>query len=120
MVAKIADHHEYRGYFSRVGRRILEGMNAADAYLREQNAIPHDGELITANVRLGEKVRDLPRLLDEYADERDDDVQMMVDVLPRMLDPIILIILSLGVGGMMMAIYYPYFGLLQKIIEQIN
>lgn len=71
--------------------------------------------LITQMVLVGEETGSLDDILNELADFYEDEVQQIMDNLPSIIEPILMIILGVGVGGMAVALIMPLYSITQAI-----
>lgn len=73
-------------------------------------------ELFTQLVAIGDETGALPTLLERYAATLEEEVEVMVEALTSLLEPLMIVILGGGVGAMLVALYVPMF----KVIELIE
>ena len=60
-------------------------------------------------IALGEEAGTLPELLDKIAEFYEDDVATLTKNLGSMLEPIMLVLIGVIVGGMLLSLYLPIF-----------
>jgi type IV pilus assembly protein PilC len=66
-------------------------------------------------IHVGEETGDLDGMLSKIADFYDDEVDVAVENLLKVLEPALIVILGTVVGGMIVAMYLPIFGLVNAI-----
>lgn len=87
------------------GRRIEEGKNIAGP-LEESGVFP---PMVTHMIAIGEETGALPSLLDKIAEFYEDEVATLTKGLSALLEPIMLAIVGVVVGGMLISLYLPIF-----------
>jgi type IV pilus assembly protein PilC len=86
-------------------RRIEEGKSIA-APLEESGVFP---PMVTHMISVGEKTGGLPSLLDKIAQFYEDEVAILTKGLSSIIEPLMLIIIGILVGGMLISLYLPIF-----------
>jgi len=99
-------------------RRILNGVREAAIHVREgqtlsgslerQNMFP---ELSVEMIEVGESTGALPAMLNSVAEFYEEDVQTALGAAMALIEPIILIIMAVFVGGVLISLYLPIFTL---------
>ncbi len=99
-------------------RRILKGVMRASARVREgqglapsledQKVFP---ELAVEMIEVGESTGALPQMLNSVAEFYEEDVQTALSASMALIEPIILIIMAIFVGGVLISLYLPIFTL---------
>ncbi|HVO79450.1 MAG TPA: type II secretion system F family protein [Terriglobales bacterium] len=99
-------------------RRILNGIAAAAVRVREgrplaksleeQNMFP---DLSVEMIEVGESTGALPAMLNSVAEFYEEDVQTALGAAMALIEPVILIIMALFVGGVLISLYLPIFTL---------
>ncbi len=74
--------------------------------MKQQNLFPH---MVIQMVSIGEESGSLDDLLSKVADFYEEEVDNMVDALSSLLEPLIMVILGVLVGGLVVAMYLPIF-----------
>ncbi|MDQ0351995.1 type IV pilus assembly protein PilC [Alkalibacillus filiformis] len=80
--------------------------------LRQHWAYPY---LVTQMIEVGEKTNSLPEMLEQVATFYEDDVDTATDQLKSLLEPLLIITLSVIVGTIVLAIVIPMFELFNQI-----
>ncbi len=90
---------------------IAGGQSIAEP-LRESGAFP---PMVTQMINVGEETGDLDGMLNKIADFYDEEVDVAVESLLKALEPAMIVILGTIVGGMIVAMYLPIFGMVSAI-----
>jgi len=96
----------YKGIM-RAGTRVREGQGLAPS-LEEQKIFP---ELAVEMIEVGESTGALPAMLTSVAEFYEEDVQTALGAAMALIEPIILIIMAIFVGGVLISLYLPIFTL---------
>jgi len=91
--------------------RVREGQSLARS-LEEQKMFP---ELSVEMIEVGESTGALPTMLNSVAEFYEEDVQTALAGAMAMIEPAILIIMAVFVGGILMSLYLPIFSLYSNI-----
>jgi type IV pilus assembly protein PilC len=86
---------------------IAEGRPIADP-LQETKVFP---PMVTHMIAVGEATGALDKMLSKIADFYDDEVDVAVDALTSLLEPLLIVFLGVTVGGLLVAMYLPIFQL---------
>ncbi len=97
-------------------RRILNGVNAAAIRVREGQSLAKSLEernmfpdLSVEMIEVGESTGALPAMLNSVAEFYEEDVQTALGAAMALIEPIILIIMAIFVGGILISLYLPIF-----------
>jgi type IV pilus assembly protein PilC len=88
-----------------VKEKIAEGQNMVDP-LTETAIFPH---MVVQMIGVGESTGALDTMLNKIADFYEDEVDVAVDNLTSMIEPLLMVFLGIVVGGMLIAMYLPIF-----------
>jgi type IV pilus assembly protein PilC len=91
----------------RAGIRVREGQGLAGS-LEEQEIFP---ELAVEMIEVGEATGALPAMLNSVAEFYEEDVQTALGASMALIEPIILMIMAIFVGGVLISLYLPIFTL---------
>ena len=91
----------------RAGTRVPEGQGLAPS-LEEQKIFP---ELAVEMIEVGESTGALPAMLNSVAEFYEEDVQTALGASMALIEPLILIIMAIFVGGVLISLYLPIFTL---------
>jgi type IV pilus assembly protein PilC len=88
-------------------RRVREGQGLAKS-LEEQKMFP---DMAVEMIEVGESTGALPAMLNSVAEFYEEDVQTALGAAMALIEPIILIIMAVFVGGVLVSLYLPIFTL---------
>ncbi len=91
---------------------VREGRPLADPLREHEDAIPI---LVTQMVEVGEQTGALDNMLQKVAEFYDQEVQVTVKNLTSLLEPILTIIMGIGVGAMVICLYLPMFDYIKLV-----
>jgi type IV pilus assembly protein PilC len=91
----------------RAGVRVREGHGLAGS-LEEQKIFP---ELAVEMIEVGEATGALPAMLNSVAEFYEEDVQTALGASMALIEPIILMIMAVFVGGVLISLYLPIFSM---------
>ncbi len=92
---------------SRAATRVREGQGLANS-LEEQGVFP---DLAVEMIEVGESTGALPAMLTSVAEFYEEDVQNALSAAMALIEPVILMVMAVFVGGVMIALYLPIFTL---------
>jgi len=99
-------------------RRILNGIQNAAVRVREGQSLAHSleeqkmfPELSVEMIEVGESTGALPAMLNSVAEFYEEDVQTALSAAMALIEPVILIIMAVFVGGILISLYLPIFSL---------
>ncbi len=99
-------------------RRILNGVAEATVRVREGRSLAKSleemkifPELAVEMIEVGESTGALPAMLNSTAEFYEEDVQTALGAALALIEPIILIVMAVFVGGVLMSLYLPIFTL---------
>jgi len=99
-------------------RRILNGIKDAAVHVREGRSLAKSLEdqkmfpdLSVEMIEVGESTGALPAMLNSVAEFYEEDVQTALGAAMALIEPIILIIMAVFVGGILISLYLPIFTL---------
>jgi type IV pilus assembly protein PilC len=103
---------------SMTSRRIVKGVMRACARVREGQALAGSLEeqdifpsLAVEMIEVGESTGALPAMLNSVADFYEEDVQTALAASMALIEPLILIVMAIFVGGVLASLYLPIFSL---------
>jgi type IV pilus assembly protein PilC len=91
----------------RAGTRVREGQGLAPS-LEEQEIFPG---LAVEMIEVGESTGALPQMLNSVAEFYEEDVQTALGATMALIEPIILMVMAIFVGGVLISLYLPIFTL---------
>ncbi len=93
-------------------RASIAGGESISEPLRLSGVFP---PMVTQMINVGEETGDLDGMLSKIADFYDEEVDVAVESLLKALEPMMIVILGSVVGGMIVAMYLPIFGIINTI-----
>jgi type IV pilus assembly protein PilC len=93
-------------------RSSIAGGESISAPLKESGVFP---PMVTQMINVGEETGDLDGMLSKVADFYDEEVDVAVESLLKAMEPLMIVILGTVVGGMIVAMYLPIFGIINTI-----
>jgi type IV pilus assembly protein PilC len=105
--AGASGNYIYRRAILNVRAEVIAGMQMHIA-MKTTTVFP---DMITQMVMIGEEVGNLDGMLGKVADIYEQQVDDSVDALTSLLEPMIMVVLGVVVGGLIVAMYLPIFAL---------
>ena len=93
-------------------RKSVEGGKTIVEPLRESGVFPN---MVVQMIGVGEQTGALDAMLNKIADFYEDEVDVAVAGLVKLLEPVMIFILGVVIGGIVIAMYLPMFTLINKI-----
>src|SRR5437867_6606433 len=93
-------------------RKSVEGGKTIVEPLRDSHIFPN---MVTQMIGVGEQTGALDAMLNKIADFYEDEVDASVAGLVKLLEPLLIFILGIVIGGIVIAMYLPMFTLINKI-----
>jgi type IV pilus assembly protein PilC len=93
-------------------RRSVEGGKTIVEPLRESGVFPN---MVVQMIGVGEQTGALDAMLNKIGDFYEDEVDVAVAGLVKLLEPVMIFILGVVIGGIVIAMYLPMFTLINKI-----
>jgi len=79
--------------------------------LKESGVFP---PMVTQMISVGEKTGGLDEMLNKIADFYDEEVDQAVTALTSVIEPIVIVVMGIAIGGIMIAMYLPMFDIIGK------
>ncbi|MGE5541066.1 MAG: type II secretion system F family protein [Bacillota bacterium] len=111
ITASVVDSPIYAGILRQVGEDVKGGLSISDALARHEE-IPG---IMSAMVRVGEETGELGSILATLAKFYQREVSTSVDTLVDLIEPLMIVILGLGVGILLAAVLIPIYNLAGSI-----
>jgi len=105
--AGASGNYVYRSAINNVRSEVMGGMQMNVA-MKTTGAFP---DMVSQMVMIGEESGDLDGMLSKVADIYEQQVDDAVDALTSLLEPMIMVVLGVVVGGLIVAMYLPIFQL---------
>ncbi len=111
ITAKTADNMVIRRALQRMIISISEGKTITEP-MKASGVFP---PMVVQMVAVGEESGGLDQMLNKIADFYDEEVDAAVDALTSVMEPIIIVILAIIMGGVLIAMYLPMFDLINAV-----
>lgn len=116
ITAESAPHIYYKEFFSRIQKHIEDGLMMPEAFLMESHWLGPDGRNICGILEISAETGSANDMLNEIADDYEDELDTIAGQLDKILEPITILVLGVVVGFLIYAIYGPIFGLGKVIL----
>jgi type IV pilus assembly protein PilC len=90
-------------------------VKAGESLARPLEAHPVFPPMVTQMIAVGEETGALDELLEKIADFYDSEVEATVDALTSLIEPLLIVVMGVCVGGMVIALYMPMFSIISKM-----
>ena len=90
-------------------------VKAGDSLARPLENHPVFPPMVTQMIAVGEETGALDELLEKIADFYDSEVEATVEALTSLIEPLLIVVMGIAVGGMVIALYMPMFSIIGKI-----
>ncbi|HEY0721522.1 MAG TPA: type II secretion system F family protein [Gammaproteobacteria bacterium] len=110
-VAKAVGNVVYREAIFKMRDSVSTGVSLTDS-MNQANVFP---SMVTQMVAIGEEAGSLDTMLAKVADFYEEEVDNAVDALSSLLEPIIMAVLGVVIGGLVIAMYMPIFKMGQVV-----
>ncbi|MDF1853636.1 MAG: type II secretion system F family protein [Verrucomicrobiales bacterium] len=118
ITAETSWHHHYKTFFEKVKMHILSGMTMPDAFLVESHCLGDDGRMICGLMETAAETGSGTELLNEIAEDYEDELDTAANQIDKLIEPITIIILGTMVGLLIYAIYAPVFSLGDALLKK--
>ena len=108
----------HREFFSAVQGHIEEGLSLHESFLLESHMLGSDGRSISGLMQLSSETGSSTDMLEEIADDYEEELDNIGNQIDKILEPITIIALGLMVGFLIYAIYSPIFNLGKVILPK--
>ena len=116
IAAESSPHIYHREFFERLREHISAGDGLAESFMRESHWLGIDGRRICGIMEIAAETGSATEMLNEVADDYEEDLDNMAAQIDKILEPITIIFLGLMVGFLIYAIYSPIFSLGKLIL----
>jgi type II secretory pathway component PulF len=108
----------HRDFFTEVQKHIEEGLSLHESFLLESHLLGPDGRAISGLMQLSSETGSSTDMLEEIADDYEEELDNIGNQIDKILEPITIICLGVMVGFLIYAIYSPIFNLGKVILPQ--
>lgn len=96
-------------------RKQVEGGKSLSEPLRDTELFP---ALVTQMIQVGEQTGEMDAMISKVADFYEDEVDVAVENLMAMMEPLLIAFLGVSVGGIVVAMYLPMFSIMKAMDSQ--
>lgn len=118
IAAKSSNHVEFERFFLSVRDHITDGLSLPESFLMESHRLGPDGRTVAAVVQMAGETGGVNEMLDEIAADYEEELDVIASQIDKILEPIVLVMMGLIVGGLVYAIYGPIFNLSKVILPK--
>ncbi len=112
ITASVLGNLHYREAILEMSHRIKKGGKISEAV----NSYPElFTPVVSQMIAIGEETGELDNILVELADFYEEEVNLIMDNLPAIIEPLLILILGVGVGGVAIAIILPMYSITTSI-----
>jgi len=108
----------HREFFVEVQKHIEEGLSLHESFLLQSHLLGPDGRSISGLMQLSSETGSSTDMLEEIADDYEEELDVIGNQIDKILEPITIICLGVMVGFLIYAIYSPIFSLGKVILPQ--
>lgn len=112
ITSRILGNVIYREALTEAKEKIKKGISIKDSLVGYEKLFP---PVVLQMIAVGEETGALDTILEESAIFYEDDVNQTMTNLPSIIEPVLMVILGIGVGGMAVAVIMPMYSLSQSI-----
>ena len=93
----------------------MAAVKSGESLARPLEGHPVFPPMVTQMIAVGEETGALDELLEKIADFYDSEVEATVDALTSLIEPLLIVVMGVCVGGMVIALYMPMFSIIGKM-----
>ncbi len=108
----------YTEFFSAVQRHTEDGLGLPESFLLESHRLGEEGRSIAGLMEISSETGSSTDMLDEVANDYEDDLDTIGNNIDKIIEPITIVILGIMVGFLVYAIYSPIFGLGKVVLPK--
>lgn len=112
LTSGILGSRPYRKEVLKAADLVKQGKPIYTAFTKRKDLF---SPVITQMISVGEETGSLDNILEELSTYFDEEVSQTLDNLPSLIEPVLLLVLGAGVGGMAVAIIMPLYSITQAI-----
>jgi len=116
ITANASWHWQYRIFFANLADHVSVGRTLHEGFLIESHWLGEDGRSICGLIALASETGTGTEMLNEIADDYEDELDGLANQIDKLLEPITMVILGTVVGLLVYAIYSPVFSIGDAIL----
>lgn len=98
----------YRKVVQEIGEKIKKGGQISDTIKNYPHFFP---PIVTQMIIVGEQTGEIDSILEELSNFYEEEVNQIMENLPSIIEPLLILVLGIGVGGMALAVIMPMYAL---------
>jgi type II secretory pathway component PulF len=118
ITSKSCNHVEFERFFLKVRDHIVSGLSLPEGFLMESYRLGADGRTVAAVVQMAGETGGVNEMLDEIAADYEEDLDAIAAQIDKIMEPFVLVMMGVVVGGLVYAIYGPIFNLSKVILPK--
>ena len=107
IAGKVSDNHEYETAMEKAIVDVQNGVELSVA-LKRTNRWP---DIMIQLIETGEETGKIDELMQKVADYFDEEVQVKIKGFASLIEPLLIVVMGVVIGGIVIAIYLPMFGM---------
>lgn len=112
ITANILGNSQYKNALNEMSKKIKKGEKINQMISKYPKLFP---PVVTQMIAIGEETGDLDNILIELAEFYEEEIDQIMTDLPAIIEPLLILLLGVGVGGMAIAIIMPMYSLSSSI-----
>jgi type II secretory pathway component PulF len=117
IAANVADHVEYSAYFRAISEHLSKSASLYQAFLRERHRIGRIGKSVADQMKVASSSADPSAILSRIASIYEEQAMRDAHNLPKLIEPILILIILVFVGFLAAAIYLPNLYLMSHVAQ---
>jgi type IV pilus assembly protein PilC len=117
ITANVADHVEYSAYFRAISEHLSKSASLYQAFLRERHRIGRIGKAVADQMKVASASADPSVILSRIASIFEEQAMRDAKNLPKLIEPILILIILVFVGFLAAAIYLPNLYLMSHVVQ---
>lgn len=117
ITASVADHVEYTAYFRSISEHLSKSASLYQAFLRERHRIGKIGKAVADQMKVASSSADPSMILSRIAALFEEQAMRDAKNLPKLIEPILILIILVFVGFLAAAIYLPNLYLMSHVVQ---
>ncbi|HOI89652.1 MAG TPA: type II secretion system F family protein [Candidatus Rifleibacterium sp.] len=112
LIRQSVDREPIRESITTAAEMIRQGKDIAQSF---DSQLPWLPELLNRMVAVGERSGNLPEMLDHVSDFYEEEFNNKVETLASLIEPMLIVFLGVIIGGIVVSLYLPIFGMAKLI-----
>ncbi|MFA5029258.1 MAG: type II secretion system F family protein [Patescibacteria group bacterium] len=111
ITSRVVGNHFYREALNQIAEQVRKGEKMGNAFRNYPHIFP---AIIDQMVAVGEETGSLDEVLEKLADFYEEEVYQTMNNLPTIIEPLLMLVIGLGVAGIALGILMPMYSLSEK------